>query len=673
MTREFFKIREALPNLGVGLGLRREMLEETLESTAEIDWVEITPEAFLGCHGKSMLRLDRAASVYKIISHGVNLSLGSADELNPTYLRQLKQLLDTYDVAWWSDHVSFASADNVYVNNLLPLPRTPATVRHFAERIKRAQDFIGRPALIENISFYMPNPPGTVMPEAQFISEILEAADCGMLLDVNNVYVNSVNHGFDPYEFLLQLPLERVVQIHIAGHNYHENTIIDTHSEAVCEPVYELLAFVLKRVRPKGVMLERDDNFPGFENILAELRRIRKICEDSMAPDTVNDTTALLKPIEVHAVTDQVQLEIALIGDLVSGGEGTTESAITSPMKVCDRNGDRELEGHTNGSLGTTTLSGTVEPVLEQTKQGRKRRKRSKKNPLSAPHDSIAPSEKPVVLADVERVFARVVLDRIERDDIVAHAESGDSEAGGFDARHAEQLDLYGRITDAGALATMQSMFQVTKKLLGEDVWTWSIAEYYHRHPPLRYVLLHVGEKYPEFLSSVQEQLPNNYAVEMADFEWTRISILEAEVAWQNLPAPEFSQSVGLSNRKPALNPSLTIKSYSFNVVELFDLLQAEDLSVLEVGGPARIAFVRNSHDQEVMVFEVAPRMDMLLTEIGNASSYADLFGRLLKREGAVEPVQQIMGYVEELTNLHQWNLIAGDVAVGVTANANAS
>lgn len=592
MTREFFKTRDSLPTLGVGLGLRREMLEETLESSSEIDWVEFTPEGFLGCYGKSVLRLERAASVYPLISHGVNLSLGSTDDLNQTYLRQIKELLDKFDVPWWSDHVSFASSGDVYVNNLLPLPRTPATVRHFAERIKRARDFVGRPLLIENISFYMPNPPGSMMTESQFVSEILESADCGMLLDVNNVYVNSVNHNFDPFEFLLQLPLERVVQIHVAGHNYHDSTIIDTHSEAVCEPVYELLEFVLKRTMPQAVMLERDDNFPNFQEILNEIRRIRQIYERHRSPQAGTPSAAA----------------------------ASAERSIT--LHTTQRNSQDRNEGESASQAGR------------------------------------------VALAQIEHVFAQVVLDRIGRDAILANAEAGSSEAAGFDSSHTEQLDLYGRITDAGAMATMQAIFPATRKLLGPEYWTWSIAEFYHRSPPKRYVLVHVGEGYPAFLESVKDSLPNPSILEMCDFEWTRMSMVESEINWSTEgSAPQFSQQ-SLRSRKPVLNPSLVLRSYSYDVASVFDILQVEDSASIDPK-PTKIAFLRMPHDQEVIVFEVSPRMNLLLTQISKCKSYADLFARLLKNDGTTSPAEQIVGYIEELKSLHEWNLIVGEVPTG--------
>src|SRR5262249_48293569 len=158
-------------------------------------------------------RLLAAQSLFPLVSHGVNLSIGSTDELNEQYLEELKEILDKTDSPWWSDHLCFTSVQGTYMHDLLPLPFTREAVAHIAKRIKRVQDFTQRPFLIENISFYM-NMPCCEMTDAQFLCEVLEAADCGLLLDVNNVYVNSLNHGFDPFEYVDQLPLDRVVQMH---------------------------------------------------------------------------------------------------------------------------------------------------------------------------------------------------------------------------------------------------------------------------------------------------------------------------------------------------------------------------------------------------------------------------------------------------------------------------
>ncbi len=273
---QFLDVKRDLPTLGVGLGLRRELAEETFEHTASIDWLELVPENYMGLGGKAEIRLERASSLFPLVTHGVNLSLGSTDELNPTYLKEIKALLDSIDAPWWSDHLCFTSVDGAYMHDLLPLPFSKEAVKHLAKRIRAAQDFVGRPLLIENISFYM-YMPGNEMTEAQFISEVLEQADCGLLLDVNNVYVNSINHNFDPYKFLDSIPIERTVQMHIAGHAYGDEMIIDTHGAQVIEPVYELLEYILRRTDVKAVMLERDQNYPAFSEIIGELNQVRTI------------------------------------------------------------------------------------------------------------------------------------------------------------------------------------------------------------------------------------------------------------------------------------------------------------------------------------------------------------------------------------------------------------
>ncbi len=274
----FLQLKEKLPVLGIGLGLRRELAADTFEHPDRIDWLEFVPENYMGLGGRSRDVLEQALERFPLISHGVNLSIGSTDDLNADYLKSIKALLDSVDCAWWSDHLCFTSVDGVYTHDLLPVPFCREAVDHIVERVKRVQDHVGRPFLLENISFYM-YMPGCELSEAQFISEILEKADCGLLLDVNNVYVNSVNLGFDPIEHLRQLPLERTVQIHVAGHKRGQEMLIDTHGAAIIQPVYELLEHVLGRTNVNAVMVERDQNFPEFAEVLEELDSIRAIAK----------------------------------------------------------------------------------------------------------------------------------------------------------------------------------------------------------------------------------------------------------------------------------------------------------------------------------------------------------------------------------------------------------
>lgn len=285
MVDRFSHAKKSLPVLGIGLGLRRELADATFQAT-QIDWVEFIPENYMNIGGAAYERLEQAKDLFPLISHGINLSIGSIDDLNHEYLRSLKLLLDRADVAWWSDHLCFASSGGVYFHDLLPLPFSREALSHVVSRIRRVQDIIDRPFLIENISYYM-TMPGGEFSEAEFLSEVLEQADCGLLLDVNNVYVNSINHGFDAKEFLRKIPLERVVQIHVAGHKKTEDLVIDTHGAAIIEPVYELLRYVLAKTEVKAILLERDQNFPEFGDILIELDKIRGISKGWMAKQGV--------------------------------------------------------------------------------------------------------------------------------------------------------------------------------------------------------------------------------------------------------------------------------------------------------------------------------------------------------------------------------------------------
>jgi uncharacterized protein (UPF0276 family) len=295
MKDEFVKIKKQLPVLGTGLGLRRELVDDTFDNAARIDWLEIVPENYMGLGGRARERLEEAASSFPLVSHGVNLSIGSTDDLSETYLSQITELLDRINSPWWSDHLCFTSHGGTYMHDLLPVPLTREAVHHIAERAKRVQDRTGRPFLLENISFYM-QMPGSQMPEEDFITNVIEEADCGLLLDVNNVYVNSLNHKFDPYKYIDNLPLDRVVQIHIAGHKKIDDYVIDTHGAAVVEPVFKLLEHVLRKAKVNAILLERDQQFPEFDELLGEVAAIKDIVLRAQPELNVSHKTALSGP-----------------------------------------------------------------------------------------------------------------------------------------------------------------------------------------------------------------------------------------------------------------------------------------------------------------------------------------------------------------------------------------
>lgn len=274
---------QGCPILGVGLGLRSALLEETLAATDLLDWLEITPENYMGKGGKPLQNLMRAQALYPLVSHGVSLSIGGTDDWDPLYLKQLKELFELIKPPWFSDHLCFSGIDGMYFNDLIPLPRTTEAVNHVADRIRFLQDTFQIPVLIENVSFYMDYPANTLS-DAEFHSAILEKANCGLLLDVNNIYVNSINHGWDALAYLDALPLGRVVQIHVAGHHEYPEGLIDTHGNAVKDDVWELLDQTLSRCRPCGVMLERDLYIPPFEELKPEILKIREFWQKHNGP-----------------------------------------------------------------------------------------------------------------------------------------------------------------------------------------------------------------------------------------------------------------------------------------------------------------------------------------------------------------------------------------------------
>ncbi len=287
MTVSFASIKQSLPYLGVGIGLRRDLAEEIFAHAEEIDWLEFVPENYMGVGGRSRQLLDEAGRRFPLVSHGVGLSLGSTDPLDNRYLDQLKDLVTGVSSPWWSDHLCFSSAEGIQLHDLLPLPFSREAIDHTVGRIEAVRKHVGLPFLIENISYYM-KMPGCEMSEAEFLSSVLEESDCGLLLDINNVYVNSVNHQFDPYEYLDSIPLERTVQIHVAGHKQGKRLIIDTHGAAVIDAVYNLLDYALARCDARAVMLERDQNFPEFDELLKEIKVIASIVS-KYAPGTAGN------------------------------------------------------------------------------------------------------------------------------------------------------------------------------------------------------------------------------------------------------------------------------------------------------------------------------------------------------------------------------------------------
>jgi uncharacterized protein len=265
---------------GVGLGLRWEFLEEVLEGPPlDVAFFEVSPENYMRRGGYYPQALERVGDRYPIVTHGLLLSLGSTSDPDPGFVRDLRVELDRLDTPWHSDHLSFTSAGETVLHELFPLPFSTASVDRVADRVKRLTDTLGRPMALENITYYAPFGAGT-MSESEFICRVLEKSEARLLLDVNNVYVNSQNFGFDPRQHLSELPLDRVIEVHVAGHTKRPSGLIqDTHGTPVCPPVLELLEWTLERTGPVPVLLERDNDVPDLGVLMDEVRAIRTAYE----------------------------------------------------------------------------------------------------------------------------------------------------------------------------------------------------------------------------------------------------------------------------------------------------------------------------------------------------------------------------------------------------------
>lgn len=262
--------------LGFGLGLRPIYYEEILSTHPPVDWFEIISENYMTGGGRPAAMLERVRSDYPIVMHGVALSLASTDPLDFDYLRDLKALAARVEPAWVSDHLAWTGVHGISLHDLLPIPYTRESLDHVAERVMRVQDFLGRRLVVENASTYVTFRESE-MSEWDFLGELTRRADCQLLLDVNNVFVSGFNHGFDPDAFIDAIPVERVVQFHMAGHTDNGTHRIDTHDQPVCEDVFALYERARRRFGLVSTMIERDDNFPPFDELLAELERLRQI------------------------------------------------------------------------------------------------------------------------------------------------------------------------------------------------------------------------------------------------------------------------------------------------------------------------------------------------------------------------------------------------------------
>ena len=274
---------------GFGLGLRPQHYEALLATRPRVDWLEALSENYLVDGGKPLHYLDRLREHYPVVLHGVSLSIGGASPLDHCYLRKLRALAGRVQPEWISDHLCWTGVDGINLHDLMPLPYTAETLRHLAGRIAQVQDFLGRRLLLENVSSYLQYR-SSEMCEWEFLAALTRAADCDLLLDINNVYVNSVNHGFDPQVYLEALPATRVKQLHLAGHSRQGDLLIDTHDAPVCEEVWQLYRAAVRRFGEVPVMIERDAHIPPLPELVVELDEARRRTREAIGPGQGQET-----------------------------------------------------------------------------------------------------------------------------------------------------------------------------------------------------------------------------------------------------------------------------------------------------------------------------------------------------------------------------------------------
>lgn len=271
-----------LPSASAGLGLRRALLDDLRGAPAgTFDFLECAPDNWIGVGGRLGEALHDLSSQYPLTCHGLSLSLGGMAPLDDTFLARTRRFLDQHDVVLYSEHLSYC-ADDGHLYDLMPIPFTEAAVRRVADRVGQVQDALGRRIALENVSYYAA--PGAEMSEIEFLNAVLERADCHLMLDVNNIYVNAINHGYDARGFLAGVPAQRVVYLHVAGHYVEaEDLRVDTHGSDVCDPVWGLLADAYRHCGVKPTVLERDFNIPPLDVLMREVGTIRRVQAEALA------------------------------------------------------------------------------------------------------------------------------------------------------------------------------------------------------------------------------------------------------------------------------------------------------------------------------------------------------------------------------------------------------
>lgn len=277
--------RWGLPDLGIGIGLRTVHFPHILTEWPQLDWFEVLSENFMDTGGRPLHVLDQVVERYPVALHGVSLGIGNTDPLDREYLKKLKALAARSRAAWVSDHLCWTGVAGRNTHDLLPMPLDEPALRHVTARVREVSDFLERPLILENPSSYLEFVSSS-MPEWEFLARLAEDADCGLLLDVNNVYVSSVNHGFDANAYVDEIPPDRVVQYHLAGHLNKGSHLLDTHSDHARPEVWDLYARAVKRTGLVATLYEWDEDIPAFDVVVAEAHKARAAREAFAAAGT---------------------------------------------------------------------------------------------------------------------------------------------------------------------------------------------------------------------------------------------------------------------------------------------------------------------------------------------------------------------------------------------------
>ncbi len=300
-------------NLGLGVGLRSTHYPYILDNEPDVDWFEIISENYMDSQGRPRYVLEQIVERYPIVMHGVSMSIGSSDPLDFDYLDKLKALAEVVDARWVSDHLCWTGVAGRNTHDLLPVPLDEPTLEHVIERIHIVQDVLQRRLILENPSTYITFAQST-MPEWEFLTRMAEETDCGLLLDVNNVYVSSVNHDFDPVEYVESVPHERIVQCHLAGHTNMGTYCIDTHDGKVIDPVWELYRLTHKRTGGISTLLEWDANIPPFQEVHAEVLKAKQHMSDQLTSTTTSEDASSIVSEKDDAPSHAIPQPVVFVG-----------------------------------------------------------------------------------------------------------------------------------------------------------------------------------------------------------------------------------------------------------------------------------------------------------------------------------------------------------------------